>query len=95
MGNVAASTIDIADQILKGTGPYAKLKTFANSVGAILPESFGWSDMFQDEATASNWVDILNISIRVALASSPRLAEAEQAQTPVQNWLKRLLLEPD
>ena len=80
MGNVAASTIDIADQILKGTGPYAKLKTFANSVGAILPENFGWSDMFQEEATASNWVDVLNISIRVALASSPRLAEAEQAR---------------
>jgi len=80
MGNVAASTIDMADQILKGTGPYAKFKVFANSVGGILPENFGWRDMFQDEAKASNWVDVLNISIRVALASSPRLAETEQAR---------------
>tara|TARA_R110000744_G_scaffold54885_1_gene116299 strand:- start:4781 stop:7099 length:2319 start_codon:yes stop_codon:yes gene_type:complete len=76
--NLAAEVIDIAEAIRIGTGPYAAIKTFFNKTAGFTPESWGWRDLFADEATARNWVDIANVSVRVALAASPRLAEGEQ-----------------
>jgi len=79
-GNLAAETINIAEAIKKGTGPYAQLRVFANSAAGLTPESWGWQDMFNDTVVAKNWVDIVNVSVRVALASNPRLAEGEQVR---------------
>lgn len=60
----------------EGTGPYNQLKSFIGEVvGGFIPPV---SEYFQDATSAKNLISATDILVRVALASSPRLAEMEQ-----------------
>ena len=76
----AALVVNMVDKIMKGTGPYSNLKVAFNKAMSLTPDSWGWNQIFLKEVDAQNWITVLNVTGRVALSSSPRLAEAEQAR---------------
>jgi len=76
--NLLARTVDIAAEARNGVGPYAKLRKFANDLTSFTPGSWGLQNMFIDTITAQAWIDALNVSVRIALAATPRLSEGEQ-----------------
>lgn len=78
--NLIARSIDMAAMAREGIGPYAKLREFANALTSLTPGSWGWRNMFEDTVQARAWVDALNVSVRIALAATPRISEGEQVR---------------
>ena len=60
----------------EGTGVYNQFKSFVGEyVGGVFPPA---AEYFQEATKAKNLISAIDILVRVALASSPRLAEMEQ-----------------
>ena len=78
--NSAASTVDLASAIENGVGPWAKVRRLGNRLAGLTPKSWGFQMLGLKTVEATAYVDALNISLRVALASNPRLAEGEQVR---------------
>jgi hypothetical protein len=75
-GNTSRRTFDALNAARKGVGFYNKLgQVFSEVGGAIIP---ALRDLAADEVEAGNFINSVNILGRVALANSPRFAEAEQ-----------------
>ena len=74
--NASRRTFDALKAARKGVGFYNKLgQVFSEVGGAIIP---ALRDLAADEVEAGNFINSVNILGRVALANSPRFAEAEQ-----------------
>ena len=74
----AELVVNMVEKIQNGSGPYANLKVLFNSAMSLSPSSWGWQDVFMKQVDAQNWMTAINITSRVALANSPRVAEGEQ-----------------
>ena len=74
--NASRRTFDALKAARNGVGLYNKLgQVFSEVGGAIIP---ALQDVAADKVEAGNYIDSVNLLFRVALANSPRFAEAEQ-----------------
>jgi len=74
--NASRRTFDALQAARKGVGFYNKIgQVFSEVGGAIIP---ALQDLAADKVEAGIYIDSINILFRVALANSPRFAEAEQ-----------------
>ena len=74
--NTARRTFDALSAARKGLGFYSKFKQAFSEVGGALVPAL--RNVAADEVEAGNFIDAVNVLGRVALANSPRFAEAEQ-----------------
>jgi len=74
--NVSRRTFDALNAARKGVGLYNKFaQIFSEVGGAIVP---ALRNIAAEEVEAGYYIDAVNVLFRVALANSPRYAEAEQ-----------------
>ena len=74
--NVSRRTFDALNSARKGVGLYNKFaQIFSEVGGAIVP---ALRNVAAEEVEAGYYMDAVNVLFRVALANSPRFAEAEQ-----------------
>jgi hypothetical protein len=74
--NVSRRTFDALKAARQGVGFWNKLgQVFSEKVGGIIP---ALENLAANQVEAGNFIDAVNVLGRVALANSPRFAEAEQ-----------------
>ena len=73
--------VDMLQEVRNGTGPWSALNAGINALigGALAPETF--SELFKDTEQGRQYVKMIRIMGRSALAASPRFAVADLAAT--------------
>lgn len=76
-----ALVVDILQEVRNGTGPWSAFNAGINALvgGALAPETF--SELFKDTEQGRQYVKMIRIMGRSALAASPRFAVADLAAT--------------